>query len=89
MRFLIFNPSVIGTFYTYMEILSYPLQLRERGNRENPAQWAKSSIESTSVRYTAVKIADKENNSQDEQKSYCKIRALLGVAAPDIKSDLD
>jgi hypothetical protein len=32
-------------------------------------------------------MAEKENNFQDEQSVYCKIRALLGVAAPDIKSD--
>lgn len=36
-----------------------------------------------------LKMADKGNNFQDEQRAYCKIRALLGVAAPDIKSDLD
>lgn len=34
-------------------------------------------------------MADKENKFQDEQRAYCKVRALLGVAAPDIKADLD
>jgi hypothetical protein len=32
-------------------------------------------------------MAEKENNFQDEQRVYFKIRALLGFAAPDIKSD--
>ena len=34
-----------------------------------------------------LKKAYKENNSQDKQRAYCKIRTLLGVAAPGIKSD--
>jgi hypothetical protein len=37
-----------------------------------------------------LKMAEKENNFQDKQGvQYCKIRTLLGVAAPNIKSDLD
>lgn len=34
-------------------------------------------------------MAEKENSLRDEQRAYCKVRALLGFAAPEIKSDLD
>jgi hypothetical protein len=36
-----------------------------------------------------LKMAEKENNFQDMLRVCCKIHTLLGVAATDIKSDLD
>jgi hypothetical protein len=34
-------------------------------------------------------MTDKENNFQEEQTVYCKVRTLLGFAPSDIESDLD
>lgn len=33
--------------------------------------------------------ANEDASFQTEQRAYCKVRALLGIAAPDIKADLD